>query len=76
MISRRVEDPVHELLETLNHSTTGLCLKITTLSLTDKVKHLHLGLVDGGLDLAHSIMIGDCIDDADTETALENPVVD
>ena len=75
VISRRVQNPVDELLETLNHGTAGLRLKVTTLSLTDKVKHLHLSLVDGGLNLAHRVDIGDSIDDANTETALQNPVV-
>ena len=75
MITSSVENPVNELLETLNHSSARLRLKLAALSLPDKVEHLELGLVDSRFNLFHGLHIGDGINDTNTEAGLKNPVV-
>mmetsp|Transcript_115295 Transcript_115295/g.235680 ORF Transcript_115295/g.235680 Transcript_115295/m.235680 type:complete len:467 (+) Transcript_115295:4900-6300(+) len=79
VVTRRVQDLVHELFEGFHHGPSRLDFEVSLLSelaLADQIQNLQLGLVDRCLDLFHCRHIGHRITGTDAERRLQDPVVD
>ena len=61
MVSRRIKDAIDKLLKGLNHSSPGLCLQLSSLTLANQIKHIKFGLVDCVGNLFHRADVCDSI---------------